>query len=1125
MRKIINGLFAFLLFSGNVWADQAPLAVSPLKTSGSQTTTCEVGCPCARGKNFLHLGVDIVGLAGDAVYAPVDGKVILADFHNGYAGTVVIEDSKNHNHYVIGHLLCDEWPSAQNNVCLSDPGSDKEHCGCHRTRDDDLHCGARPEVECCRKPNVPCPALLVKAPQDVVKGVTQLGVLGPNSIAQNGGFGPHVHLGVRTAATISRATPANAWKYAGYWPASSATQILTDWQNPLDCLEDNFNRTYQCTGGRNFLTCGANTCGHSVPAVWNGGNQTCSSPAPPQPVVTSVKMTAPVNGSTLSNTATLKAEVSGEVKRVQFLQNGLPIGNQTAVPPYQMTYNTVGTANGSYVFSANGYNSSGRLVAFSGPMTLAINNQIADRTSPTVGTVLITPAPVRGKVSGVVQLSVYAYDANGIASVDFLRAGQVIATVTSQPYQFYWNTNQYPNGTATLQARARDSAGNVRLSAITSVIVDNAPMTPSIPARVLSPCNPAYSSCPTKLYQLVGQDTAYWGYPNNPGLFRALRDSRLSAIKVMIPLSWITDTAGRFNRTRVDQFLSLVQYYGKKLVLSIVPIAPNYRSMGNYPTSSTPDWWISMGVPYTMYTLPEESIYPTIVPALWDPRFLYRYVDIIKALGTAFNGHLALEQVQVGIGNWGETFFDLRFHRAVDQTPVVQEWKNLGFTEDVWVEYCRTVFETYRRAFSRTPLSLQLTDLGYRLLDETDDQHNFVRLRTLTERIAETASANNLDLLQYDGLFDIVQYGTDEVMYDVLEANRHRFTIGFELQASSGRDTVTGCASDFRADRCTNEHTLRCALARAQRAGATHLTLWASDWMAAQTTNQSSQFSADLTQVYQGQALICPCPEVARVSQNQADTLELAKEYCRSPQAIIRGDLPNMYWSPNDGGGLTVTDANGDGFYEFKLPCGLIPYRPYRFSYEGCQTPVIPGDGLRWSDWGLRDDCTNNLGPFVTPGQNENEGLALSFYTDPTGTIHPCGANGCPTNLPSPPPVARRDGEFLAVNKAYLCGHPDCAELRGNLPGIFWDRSLDQYYGLPSDEWYKFHMPPYADPFGGVTTGRLTYVECNSMPNNWALYGQLCSEGLGGPYCHLNDDGNSYSLSVQIAPDGTVSPY
>ena len=94
----------------------------------------------------------------------------------------------------------------------------------------------------------------------------------------------------------------------------------------------------------------------------------------------------------------------------------------------------------------------------------------ADTTAPTAS----LAAPLGGStVSGIVPVTVNASDNVGVARVDLLVNGTVVATDTSAPFGFSWDSTGVANGKASLSAVAYDAAGNAGSASAVSVNVSN----------------------------------------------------------------------------------------------------------------------------------------------------------------------------------------------------------------------------------------------------------------------------------------------------------------------------------------------------------------------------------------------------------------------------------------------------------------------------------------------------------------------------------------------------------------------------------------------------------------------------------------------------------------------------
>jgi len=93
-----------------------------------------------------------------------------------------------------------------------------------------------------------------------------------------------------------------------------------------------------------------------------------------------------------------------------------------------------------------------------------------DTTPPSVS---ITSPTAGATVSGSATVQAMALDNIAVASVQFRRDGVLVATDTSAPFSFAWDTRTSANGTHVLDAVAFDAAGNSSVSPAVSVTVSN----------------------------------------------------------------------------------------------------------------------------------------------------------------------------------------------------------------------------------------------------------------------------------------------------------------------------------------------------------------------------------------------------------------------------------------------------------------------------------------------------------------------------------------------------------------------------------------------------------------------------------------------------------------------------
>lgn len=109
--------------------------------------------------------------------------------------------------------------------------------------------------------------------------------------------------------------------------------------------------------------------------------------------------------------------------------------------------------------------------AFSDMGSAACSPLPAPDTAPTAS---VTSPAAGSTVAGTVALSASAADDKGVSKVEFLVDGAVVGTDTTAPYSASWDSTSHADGSASIQARATDTAGATTLSAAVAVTVKNA---------------------------------------------------------------------------------------------------------------------------------------------------------------------------------------------------------------------------------------------------------------------------------------------------------------------------------------------------------------------------------------------------------------------------------------------------------------------------------------------------------------------------------------------------------------------------------------------------------------------------------------------------------------------------
>lgn len=239
------------------------------------------------------------------------------------------------------------------------------------------------------------------------------------------------------------------------------------------------------------------------------GNLPARAAACPAPVTDNGTDTISVNVATTSSyvvwTRMMAADSSNNAINLQIdASTCYNVGDGSAIPANTWTWVnyadgatgtpiTVSLSAGTHTFKYIGTDPGvtvDRVILYSDtscvPTGTGNNCQTGDSTPPTVS--LVSPAN-NATVTGITTLNASASDSSGIAQVRFLLDGTVIATDTSSPYSYSWDSSSASNGAHALTAQAVDNAGNTTTSSTVNVTVSNTvPCTanPSVPGNFRS---------------------------------------------------------------------------------------------------------------------------------------------------------------------------------------------------------------------------------------------------------------------------------------------------------------------------------------------------------------------------------------------------------------------------------------------------------------------------------------------------------------------------------------------------------------------------------------------------------------------------------------------------------------
>ena len=190
------------------------------------------------------------------------------------------------------------------------------------------------------------------------------------------------------------------------------------------------------------------------------------------PAVDSVAPTAvinaPLGSSSVSGLVAVDVSAADNVgvARVELQVNGSTVASETAAP-FGFSWNSASVANGMANLVAVAYDAAGNRGQSATVAVNVANTQVVTVTDTIAPSVQINN-PVSGAVAGNVAVSVNASDNSGAAGISqqLLIDGVQVARSTGAALSYNWNTRKAKTGTHTVQAIARDAAGNTSTTSV-----------------------------------------------------------------------------------------------------------------------------------------------------------------------------------------------------------------------------------------------------------------------------------------------------------------------------------------------------------------------------------------------------------------------------------------------------------------------------------------------------------------------------------------------------------------------------------------------------------------------------------------------------------------------------------
>jgi len=181
-----------------------------------------------------------------------------------------------------------------------------------------------------------------------------------------------------------------------------------------------------------------------------------------------VSIANPVGGATVSGLVSIGVNAADNVgvSRVDLKVNGTVVASDAA-GPYTFSWDSTGVANGMNNLVAIAYDAAGN-VATSSTVQVNVANAVQPPVADTTAPVVAIANPASGYVSGNVSVNVSASDNNGSAGINMsvYIDGQLKASGSGSSMSYTWNSRKAGAGNHTIQAVARDAAGNTSTTSV-----------------------------------------------------------------------------------------------------------------------------------------------------------------------------------------------------------------------------------------------------------------------------------------------------------------------------------------------------------------------------------------------------------------------------------------------------------------------------------------------------------------------------------------------------------------------------------------------------------------------------------------------------------------------------------
>jgi hypothetical protein len=240
------------------------------------------------------------------------------------------------------------------------------------------------------------------------------------------------------------------------------------------------------SNGNHTLTAVARDAAGNSTTSQHGVNVSNTS-APPTGGTSPLTITQPAAGSTVSGTVTVKAVSTDPVTSITFEVDGVAIAPPERYDPYQVSWDTTKSSNGTHVLKATLLTTAGK--TFTVEQSVTVSNGSAPPPPPPSSPLSITQPAAGSTVSGTVKVTAVSTDP--VTSITFEVDGAAIAAPERySPYEVSWDTTKSSNGAHVLKATLLTTAGKT-WTAERSVTVSNGAETTVPTVALTSPASGA----------------------------------------------------------------------------------------------------------------------------------------------------------------------------------------------------------------------------------------------------------------------------------------------------------------------------------------------------------------------------------------------------------------------------------------------------------------------------------------------------------------------------------------------------------------------------------------------------------------------------------------------------------